>query len=56
MVDDNTDHKNLIKKMNHNPKAFFMVNPQSHYANAISIYQALKRSLDAKYYGVTSKK
>ena len=27
MIDDNTDHKNLLKKMNHNPKAFFLFNP-----------------------------
>ena len=46
MIDDNTDHKNLIKKMNHNPKAFFLFNPQGNYANAMSIYTALKRSLD----------
>lgn len=56
MIDDNTDHKNLIKKMNHNPKAYFMVNPTSHYANAMSIYTAFKRALDAKYYGAGVKK
>ena len=51
MIDDNTDQKNLLKKMNHNPKAFFLFNPESHYANAMSIYSALKKSLDKKYYG-----
>ena len=41
--------------MNHNPKAFFLFNPEGHYANAMSIYSALKRSLDHKYYGNTKK-
>ena len=56
MVDDNTDHKNLLKKLDHNPKAFFLFHPQGHYANAMSIYTALKRSLDTKYYGTAKKK
>ena len=46
MINDNYDHKNLIKKMNHNPKALFLFNPEGHYANAMAIYSALKRSLD----------
>lgn len=56
MVGDNYDHKNLIKKMNHNPKAYFLFNPEGHYANAMSIYTALKRTLDVKYYGMQNKK
>ena len=51
MIDDNFDHRNLIKKMNHNPKALFLFSPEGHYANAMSIYTALKRALDIKYYG-----
>lgn len=31
MIDDNTDSKTLIKKMNHNPKAFFLYKPTGHY-------------------------
>lgn len=31
MIDDNTDVKTLIKKMNHNPKAYFLYNPLGHY-------------------------
>ena len=46
MINDNYDHKNLLKKMNHNPKALFLFNPEGHYANAMAIYSALKRSLD----------
>ena len=55
-ISDNCDHKNLLKKMDHNPKAFFLFNPEGHYTNAMSIYAALKRSLDAKYYGTMSSK
>jgi len=56
MVDDNTEHKKLLKKLDHNPKAFFLFHPQGHYANAMSIYSALKRTLDTKYYGTAKKK
>jgi hypothetical protein len=31
MMDDNTDTKTLLKKMNHNPKAFFLYNSLGHY-------------------------
>jgi len=31
MIDDNTDTKSLIKKLNHNPKAFFLYNPDGHF-------------------------
>ena len=51
MINDNMDHKNLLKKMNHNPKAYFLFDPKGNYANAMSIYSALKRTLDTKYYG-----
>ena len=56
MIDDNSDAKSIVKRMNHHPKAYFLVNPQSHYANSMAIYTALKRNLDAKNYGVTKKK
>ena len=54
MIGDNQDYKNLIKKMNHNPKAYFLISPESHYANAMAIYTALKRQLDLKHYGTNS--
>ena len=44
-----------MKKMNHNPKAYFLINPESHYVNAMTIYTALKRSLEQKYYGGNTK-
>lgn len=56
MVDDNTDHKNLLKKLNHHPKAYFLFSPEGHYANAMAIYSALKRNLDQKYYGNDKRK
>ncbi len=55
MIDDNTDQKNLMKKMDHNPKAYFLFKPEGHYANAMSIYSALKRNIDAKYFGINRK-
>ena len=56
MIGDNQDYKNLIKKMNHNPKAYFLISPDSHYANAMAIYTALKRQLDLKHYRTGSKR
>jgi len=31
MIDDNTDVKTIIKKINHNPKAYFLYKPLGHY-------------------------
>jgi len=31
MIDDNTDVKTLVKKMNHNPRAYFLYKPLGHY-------------------------
>lgn len=31
MIDDNTETKTLLKKLNHNPKAFFLFNPNGHF-------------------------
>lgn len=53
MVNDNTDHKTLLKKMDHNPKAYFLFNPEKgHYRNALVLYNACKRQLQRKYYGL----
>ena len=56
MINDNQDYRSLLKKMNHNPKAYFLINSESHYANAMAIYTALKRNLDSTYYGNPKKK
>lgn len=51
MLHNNSDAKNLLKKMHHNPKAFFLFSPEGHYINAMGLYSAMKRLLDEKYYG-----
>ena len=51
MISDNTEIKLLMKKMDHNPKDFFLFEPNGHYLNSQSIYKALKRALTDKYYG-----
>lgn len=56
MISDNTDVKSLIKKMDHNPKDFFLFDPNSHYINSLTIYKALKKTLTQKYYGRERKK
>jgi len=56
MISDNTDVKSLIKKMDHNPKDFFLFDPSSHYINSLTIYKALKKTLTQKYYGRERKK
>ena len=38
MINSNSDAKNLLKKMDHNPKAYFLFNPEGHYINGISLY------------------
>jgi Methyltransferase domain len=56
MISNNTDIKSLMKKMDHNPKDFFLFDPKGHYFNSLSIYKALKRALTEKYYGRERKK
>ena len=34
MVGDNTDLKSLMKKMDHNPKDFFLFEPSGHFFNS----------------------
>ena len=52
MLHDNSDAKSLLKKMDHNPKAYFLFSPEGHYINAMTLYSAVKRQLDQKYYGM----
>lgn len=51
MIDDNTDVKTLMKKMNHNPKAYFLYNPLGHYQNSQALYASIKKSLTKQFYG-----
>ena len=56
MINDNTDVKLLMKKMNHHPRDFFLFDPKSHYFNSLTIYKAIKKALTVKYYGKERKK
>jgi hypothetical protein len=49
------DTKSLLKKIDHNPKAYFLHNPKGHHANANALYTSLKRALTKQYYGNTVK-
>jgi len=55
MIDDNTDTKTLIKKLHHNPKAFFLYKPTGHYQNSQALYSSLKKLLTKQHYGSQNK-
>jgi hypothetical protein len=55
MMDDNTDTKTILKKLNHNPKAYFLYNPLGHYQNAQALYSSVKKALVKQHYGQTVK-
>ena len=52
MLDNNSDARSLLKKMDHNPKAYFLFSPEGHYVNLMTLYSAIKKQLDIKYYGL----
>ena len=57
MIDDNTTAFDLLKFLNQYPNTYFMFNPQKgHYTNSRTIFNATKKLLNNKYYGVISKK
>jgi hypothetical protein len=52
MIDDNTDAKKLMQKMNHHPTTLFLFDPvKGHYANAMALYVASRKLLMKKNYG-----
>jgi hypothetical protein len=51
MINDNSETKDVLKRMDHNPKAFFLYSPEGHYQNATTLYASLQRALLKKYYG-----
>lgn len=52
MINDNTDAKQLLQKMNHNPTTYFLFDPlKGHYANAMALYVASRKLLMKKNYG-----
>ena len=56
MIGDNTDAKSLYKWMNQNHNAYFLFDPKAHYTNSRTLYLALKRLLNQRYYGYLSAK
>ena len=57
IIGDNTDAKSLLKQLNANPSAHFLFDPaKGHYANARTLYLALKRLLEERHYGHLDKK
>lgn len=56
-INDNTDAKTLLKQLNANQSAHFLFNPdRAHYLNSRTIYLALKKLLEKRYYGQLDKK
>lgn len=56
MIGDNTDAKILLKKLHHNPNAYFLFDPKAHFTNAQTLYLAMKKLVNEKYYGRKGKK
>jgi len=56
LINDNTDAKTLLKKLNHNPKTFFLFDPKGHFSNAQALYGAMKKRVHEVYYGGPKKK
>ena len=43
-IDDNTDVKTIVKKMNHNPRAYFLYSPVvGHWQNSQAMFTSLKK-------------
>jgi hypothetical protein len=56
MINDNTDSKNLLKKLHHNPNTFFLFDPKAHFTNSLTLYAAMKKAVSEKYYGRKGKR
>ena len=50
MIGDNTDTKQLLKKLDHNPTMHFLYDSRGHFTNAQTLYLAMKRQVSQKYY------
>ena len=51
MIGDNTNGKDLLKKMHHQPNTYFLFDPKSHFTNAQTLYMAMKKHINEKFYG-----
>ena len=56
MINDNTESKELLQKMHHNPNMFFLFDPKGHFTNAQSLYMAMKRMTNETFYGRKGKR
>ena len=56
MIGDNTDAKVLLKKLHHSPNTYFLFDPKAHLTNAQTLYLAMKKLVNEKYYGRKGKK
>lgn len=56
MIGDNTDAKVLLKKLHHSPNTHFLFDPKAHFTNAQTLYLAMKKLVNEKYYGRRGKK
>lgn len=56
MIGDNTDAKVLLKKLHHSPNTYFLFEPKAHFTNAQTLYLAMKKLVNEKYYGRKGKK
>ena len=56
MIGDNTEAKTLLKKLHHNPNTYFLFDPKAHFTNAQTLYLAMKKLVNEKYYGRKGKK
>ena len=51
MIGDNTESRQLLKKMHCHPNMYFLYDPKAHFTNAQSLYLAMKKLVNEKYYG-----
>ena len=51
IIGDNTEKKELLKKMNCNPNMYFLFDPKGHFTNANTLYLAMKKLVGETYYG-----
>jgi hypothetical protein len=56
MINDNTETKQLLKKMHHNPNMYFLFDPKGHFTNAQTLYLSMKKLVGEHYYGKRGKK
>jgi hypothetical protein len=55
MINDNTDAKDLLKKLYHNPNTYFLFDPKAHFTNAQTLYLSMKKQVNEKFYGSSKK-